>query len=87
TSSLNTIRLHKDYKKIVDTLGFSATQLENIEYTNETPSPSPTEDGNNTGVIVGSIIGVIAAIALGAGGFIYWKKMQAKKGTTGSSKE
>ncbi|MGL5308964.1 MAG: leucine-rich repeat domain-containing protein, partial [Metamycoplasmataceae bacterium] len=69
TGSLEKITLDINYKNVVKDFGFSEKQLENIKYTTKNSS-------DNTGIIVGSILGGIAVIAIGIGGFLYWKKLK-----------
>ncbi|MGL4252313.1 MAG: leucine-rich repeat domain-containing protein, partial [Metamycoplasmataceae bacterium] len=72
TSLLVDIILDESYRDIVDTLGFTEQQIQNIDFTSAKAS-------NNTGAIVGSIIAVLAVAGLGVGGFFYWKYMQKQK--------
>ncbi|MGL5732912.1 MAG: leucine-rich repeat protein, partial [Metamycoplasmataceae bacterium] len=82
TSSLTKITLDASYEPSVPKWGLTATQITAIKY-NETPV-EPGESSNNTGLIVGLIIGFLAVAGLGVGGFFYWKKMQKDKGLAGT---
>ncbi|MGL5590762.1 MAG: leucine-rich repeat protein, partial [Metamycoplasmataceae bacterium] len=79
TFSLEDIVLDESYKGIVDTLGFTEEQIQNINFNDTKPS------SNNTGAIVGSIFGILAVVGLGVGGFFYWKYMQKKKTSVDSN--
>ncbi|MGL5205446.1 MAG: leucine-rich repeat domain-containing protein, partial [Metamycoplasmataceae bacterium] len=74
TPSLTSITLPSHFRDNVSHLGLTDEQLKNIFYEDESKA-------NNTGLIVGSIVGVVAVIAIGLGGFVFWKKRKNKSST------
>ncbi|MGL5617664.1 MAG: leucine-rich repeat protein [Metamycoplasmataceae bacterium] len=73
TDLLNNIELSAMYKDIIDELGFSKTQINNIKYPLNDSAETP--ESNNVGLVAG----VLITLAVGFVGFLYGKNKKIKK--------
>ncbi|MGL5732459.1 MAG: leucine-rich repeat protein [Metamycoplasmataceae bacterium] len=79
TDQLTNIKLSISYKPLVEELGFSQTQMNVIKYTSNDNPLVPGANNSTTGIIVGSVAGVLTFIAVGLAGFLYFKNKKMKK--------